>query len=112
MSLFEEESEADHDYWIDPDTLDMLTDAGADAVSWRSCGRPSATGKGSSWAGGSSERAGFRQRSGLGHDAVLESAGRVEPGFGGEDGRDLEHLFGHAKRLARELDLALAPAAR
>jgi hypothetical protein len=32
VSLFEEESEADRDYWIDADTLDMLADAGADAV--------------------------------------------------------------------------------
>jgi hypothetical protein len=32
VSLFEEESEADRNYWIDADTLDMLADAGADAV--------------------------------------------------------------------------------
>jgi hypothetical protein len=30
VGLFEEESEADRDYWIDADTLDMLADAGAD----------------------------------------------------------------------------------
>jgi hypothetical protein len=30
VSLFEEESESDRDYWIDTDTLDMLTDASAD----------------------------------------------------------------------------------
>jgi hypothetical protein len=30
VNLFEEESEADRDYWIDADTLDMLTDASAD----------------------------------------------------------------------------------
>jgi hypothetical protein len=32
VDLFEEESGEDHDYWIDPDTLDMLADAGADAA--------------------------------------------------------------------------------
>jgi hypothetical protein len=30
VNLFEEESETDRDYWIDADTLDMLTDASAD----------------------------------------------------------------------------------
>jgi hypothetical protein len=32
VDLFEEESEDDRNYWIDADTLDMLADAGADAV--------------------------------------------------------------------------------
>ena len=32
VDLFEEESGEDRDYWIDPDTLDMLADAGADAA--------------------------------------------------------------------------------
>lgn len=30
VDLFEEESEEDRDYWIDADTLDLLTDRGAD----------------------------------------------------------------------------------